>query len=412
MSAKSSKTIWGFLLIAAIGLLAFVAATRSGGDRPVTVGITHAVRQDLSSWTTGNGKIEPIDARIIQSQLTTRIENIKVTEGRIVRIGDTLLTLDSTDARADLARLKEQLLAAQQDRKTGLQGGSRDEIAQIDNDLAKTNAEIATLSGQKDSLERLYAGQNATRLEVEQNRTALEKALADKRALEEKKRAVKERSHNQADRALLKGDEARESIASLEEKIKSARVASPITGTIYSLPAKAGTFVHTGDALAEVADLKQVRVRAFIDEPELGSLKEGLPVEITWEALPGQVWTGVVGQLPKIIVTRGSRNVGEVLCSVNNDEAVLLPNTNVNVRIRTAERKDILTLPRAAVHSEGNKHYVFVVENGRLKKQEVTVGISNPNVYELLGGITEKEAIAVQTDGDLREGQPIIGAEQ
>lgn len=410
MSAKSSKTIWGFLLIAAIGLLAFVAATRSSGDRPVNVGITHAVRQDLSSWTTGNGKIEPVDERIIQSQLTTRIENIKVTEGRIVRAGDTLLTLDATDVRSELARVQEQLLAAQQDRKTGLQGGSVDEIAQIDSDLAKTNAEIANLSGQKEALERLYANQNATRLELEQNKTALEKALADKHALEQKKHAVSERSHNQADRASLKADEARVAIEALDEKIKSARVVSPITGTVYSLSAKAGTFVHTGDTLAQIADLKRVRVRAFIDEPELGSLKEGLPVEITWDALPGQVWTGVVEQLPKIIVTRGSRNVGEVLCSVNNDEAVLLPNTNVNVRIRTAERKDTLTLPRAAVHNEGGKHHVFVVEGGRLKKQEVAVGISNSSIYELSGGITEKEEIAVQTDGDLREGQPVIGA--
>src|SRR5262249_29604506 len=153
------------------------------------------------------------------------------------------------------------------------------------------------------------------------------------------------------------------------------------------------------DTLAEMANLKQVRVRAFIDEPELGSLKEGQIVEITWDALPSRVWMGQVVQLPKTIVTRGSRNVGEVLCSVSNDESELLPNTNVNVRIRTAQRQNALTVERAAVRSEGNKRYVFVVEDGRLRRREITIGISNPAIYEVLGGITENDAVALQVDG-------------
>jgi multidrug efflux pump subunit AcrA (membrane-fusion protein) len=178
------------------------------------------------------------------------------------------------------------------------------------------------------------------------------------------------------------------------------------------LLARSGTFVHTGDTLAEMADFTRVRARAFIDEPELGSLKQGQPVEITWDAIPSRVWNGVVEQLPKTIVTRGSRNVGEVLCSVNNDEAVLLPNTNVNVRIRTAKRENVLTLPRAAVRSEENKRFVFTIDDGRLLRREVTVGISDPKVYEIVGGITEKDAVALQSDADLREGQPARGSEK
>jgi HlyD family secretion protein len=411
MNTTVSKATWFLLSIAGIAVLIFVAAARPGRDRPVTVGIVHPSRQDLNSWTTGNGKIEPIDARIIQSQLTTRIESVNVTEGRTVRAGEPLLVLDATDARSELARMREQLLEANQDKKMGLAGGSPDDIAQVESDLQKINAELTSLHQQQEQLGRLYSQQAATRFEIDQNRIALEKADAEKRMLDQKRNAISERSTNQAERASLKADEARESIQSLEGKINSARVVAPIAGTIYSLSAKTGTFVHVGDPLAELADLRQVRVRAFIDEPELGSLREGQPVEITWGALPGKVWLGVVDQLPKAIVTRGSRNVGEVLCSVDNRGAELLPNTNVDVRIRTAERKNALTVPRAAVHSEGSKRYVFTVVNDRLRKQEVAVGISDPNIYQVLDGITERNAIAVQADADLREGQLVTGSQ-
>lgn len=412
MVAKASQTIWLVLLIAAIAVLVFVAAARPGRDRPVSVAVTHAVRRDLSSWTTGNGKIEPIDPRVIQSQLQTRIERVDVTEGQTVKAGDTLFVLDATDARSELARMREQLLAAQEERKTALQGGSRDEIAQIDNDLLKTNSDIARLTNERDTLQHLYEKQAATRQEIDQNRFALDKDLDDKRLLEEKKKNLADRSKAQGQEAALKIDEAQESIQSLQQKIDSARVAAPVSGTIYTLNAKAGTFVHTGDTLAEMADLRRVRARAFIDEPELGSLKEGQSVEITWDALPARVWGGAVEQLPKTIVTRGSRNVGEVLCSVSNDEALLVPNTNINVRIRTAKRENVLTLPRGAIRTDGNKRFVFTIADGHLQKREVMVGISDPTIYEILSGITEKDAVALQSDADLREGEPVTGYEK
>jgi HlyD family secretion protein len=410
MARSTSKTVLVVFLIVGIGVLVFVAAARPGRERAISMSLTHAVHQDLSSWTTGNGKIEPIDPRIIQAQLTTRIESINAREGQTVKAGDRVLSLDSTDANAELAHMKEQYLAAQDDRQTAVQGGPADEIAQIDVDLAKTNTDLARLMRERDSLSRLLASQAATRLEVEQNRIALEKTQADKRLLEQKRMNLSDRSRTQAERATLRADEARDSIQALGQKVTSARVVAPVSGTIYSLPARTGTFVHVGDTLAEMADLKQVRVRAFIDEPELGSLKEGQIVEITWDALPNRVWMGQIVQLPKTIVTRGSRNVGEVLCSVNNDESELLPNINVNVRIRTAQRQNALTLERAAVRSEGNKRYVFVVEDGRLKRREITIGISNPAIYEVLSGITENDTVALQVDGSLREGQLVTGS--
>ena len=149
-----------------------------------------------------------------------------------------------------------------------------------------------------------------------------------------------------------------------------------------------------------------------MDEPELGSLKAGQTVEITWDALPNRMWAGQVEQLPKTIVARGSRNVGEVLCSVSNEQAELLPNTNVNVRIRIAEHENSLTIPRATVRTEGDKRFVFVVDAGHLRKQQVTVGISNAKDYEILGGITDNDLIALPGNSELHEGQTVTLAEE
>jgi HlyD family secretion protein len=413
MSGHSGKAATLVLILLGLGVLVFVLAARGGRDRPVTISTTSARRQNLSSWIPTNGKVEPVEPHVIQAQLATFIETVAVKEGQNVSRGQVLMTLDARDLRSELAHMKEQLVAAEDERRIAAGGGSPEEIAQLDSDLAKTNFEIDRLRRERDSLDRLYARQAATRQEVEQTKTALEKAEADKRLIEEKRSAITQRSKPQAERAALRIDEARNSIQSLEEKLRSAQVTAPVTGTLYSLPARAGTYVHTGDVLGEMADLTHIRIRIFVDEPELGSLNEGQSVEVNWEALPNRTWTGQVEQLPKTIVARGSRNVGEVLCSVNNEKGELLPNTNVNVRIRTGEREDALTISRAAVRSEGNRRYVFVVDQGRLRKREVKTGISNATDYEILNGITERDVAALPGASELQDGMAItIAAEK
>ena len=411
MSGNSGKSTTLVLILLGLGVLVFLLAAREGRDRPISVATMHAVRQNLISWITTNGKVEPVEPRIIQAQLTTFIEAVAVKEGQRVDRGQLLMTLDAKDLKTELAHVREQLVAAENERKVAVTGGSPEEIAQLDSDLVKTNAEIDRLRSERDSLERLYP-RAATRQEIEQTKTALAKAEADKRLIEEKRRAILERSKPQAERATLRIEEARNSIQSLEDKLKSARVTAPAGGTVYSLPARAGTYVHTGDLLAELADLTRIRIRVFVDEPELGSLKQAQAVEITWEALPDRTWNGLVDQLPKTIVARGTRNVGEVLCSVDNKTGELLPNTNVNVRIRTAQRENTLTLSRAAVRGDGNARYVFVVEQDRLRKRDVKVGIPNATDYEILSGITENDVVALPGASEFQEGMAVTVAQE
>ena len=163
-----------------------------------------------------------------------------------------------------------------------------------------------------------------------------------------------------------------------------------------------------GDLLAEIADLHQVRIRAFIDEPELGQIDVNQPVEIFWDAHPDRVWNGRTEVLPKQVVTRGTRSVGELLCSVTNDRLDLLPNTTVDVRIHISERPAALVVPRGAVYIEGDKRFVFRVENNRLHRRYIKVGIANPTMIEVLSGLSEGDVVALPGEVSLKENLRII----
>jgi HlyD family secretion protein len=170
--------------------------------------------------------------------------------------------------------------------------------------------------------------------------------------------------------------------------------------------------VKAGDLLAEMADLHKVRIRAFIDEPDLGQVAVGQNVETLWDAHPDRVWNGETEILPKQVVTRGTRNVGELLCSVTNDRLDLLPNTTVDVRIQVTERTGTLVVPRGAIFIEGDKRYVYRVVNDRIYRQMIKVGIANPTKIEVLSGLHEGDVVALPGEVTLKENLRIIPVRQ
>ena len=100
----------------------------------------------------------------------------------------------------------------------------------------------------------------------------------------------------------------------------------------------AGDYVKVGDVLAEMADLRHVRVRAFVDEPDLGWLGPNQNVQVTWDAKPGVPGRAGPSRFPNRWYRMGCE--ASVRCFVRSttNELELLPNVNVEVTILILER--------------------------------------------------------------------------
>jgi HlyD family secretion protein len=397
------------LWLGAAGLAAIAAgfafSTNSGGAPEVTVAAV--VRKDLSTWISSNGRVEPIDPQLVVARTDTFVRSVFVTEGAAVESGQLLMTLDDTDLRAQLARAREEYVAAQEQvRATNSDSGAR-ELDRIEADLQRIDAELTKLRADRSSLQRLVDRQAATRDELAQATVALERAEAEREFLTRRRADLRQRAASEVQRADFKVEQARQTIATLEEQLRFTRIVAASPATVYRLTVKTGQHVQVGDTLAELADLLHVRVRAFVDEPELGSVVSGQEVLIAWDALPGRSWAGRTTQIPAAVVPRGGRSVGEVLCSVDNRDMKLLPNINVDVRVRTSDRPLSLAVPRSAVRASDGNRYVFVVRDSRLHQQTVNVGISSASDYEVLDGLYEGDRVAVSTGAETRDGMAI-----
>ena len=408
------------VLLAAGGALLVCLLVWLGRRTPVPgVGAVKVVRQDLTEVVTTNGKVEAIDPAVIRAETNAFVTQVSATEGRPVRAGQSLLKLDTSDAEAQLVRTRQALLDAQEALRSAHAGGSADELAQVEADLRKSQADVERLRSQQAALERLAARQAASADEVSQNKLALTRAEATAKQVAARKEEMQRKSGFEAQTAQLRVENAKAEIASLEKKVRQGNLVAPIEGTLYLIPVHVGDYVHTGDLLAEIGSLVHLRVRAFVDEPELGPVAPGQHVVITWDALPNVTWEGLTEQVPKTVVPRNTRSVGEVLCSVNNAGQNLLPNANVSVKILVHQKQNVLAVPRGAVRDEGDHRYVFVVSGGGLggtaqilHRREIHLGISNSGSFEVIDGLQEGDEVALPGDVDLADGIKVKAALQ
>ena len=189
--------------------------------------------------------------------------------------------------------------------------------------------------------------------------------------------------------------EARASLAAAQVQLAKSNIRAPQAGIVYALPVREGTYVNAGDLLLEEADLTKVLVRAFVDEPDVGRLRAGQKIEISWDAVPGRTWQGTVTVVPASLHLLGTRNVGELTSITDNQDLALLPNVNVGVAIVTAEHPDTLYVPREALRRDGDgKPYVFEVAGGSLSRHDVTTVIATLTKMEVQG-IPEKTQVAL-----------------
>jgi HlyD family secretion protein len=409
---KPKKTKWSILALSAgLGVIVFVMLA-SRGQAPI-VPVVRVVHGDLSAVVTSNGKVEPISPTVARAEFAGFVSHVFALEGQTVHRGETILTLDSTDLSSQLAQAQAELLAAKTELRNSRSGGPPDTVAELQGEIEQSRVEIQSLERTHKVLVDLVAKEAATRDELAQNEADLSTARAKFQTLEQKKLALADAASVTAESATLRIKEEQDLVQALEAKLKSATVVAPAQGTLYSLPVKTGDYVEVGHLLAEMADLRQVRVRAFVDEPDLGSLEPGEAVQVTWDAKPGQVWSGQTVQIPKEVVPRESRSVGELLCSVDNSSSELLPNVNVEVRITVRKRKDALIVPRAAVqYDKRGDHYVFVFDGDKIHRRNISVGIASNANYEVLSGLALGDQVALPANVTLRNGMDVRAAEE
>ncbi|HZP16995.1 MAG TPA: efflux RND transporter periplasmic adaptor subunit [Terriglobales bacterium] len=388
-AAKRRWILWGAGIALAVVLLASFASR----DDTVPVLAARVTRSTIRSVISTNGKVEPVHNFEAHAPTGTTVKRVHVREGDHVRKGQLLAELDAANARSQAAQALAQVRAAEADVSALERGGTQEEVLTLTAELVKARGEYEAALRNLDALKRLQQSGAASPGEVRAAQNQLDAAAAQVKLIEAKQK--QRYSRPEVARVEAQHAEARSAYQAAQDTLSQLVIRAPFDGTVYSLPVKEGAYVNPGDLVLQEADLSRVVVRAFVDEPDVARLAPGEKIEVTWDAMPGRIWTGSVTAIPAVVKLRGTRNVGETTCIVGNQDYRLLPNINVGVTIVTAEHANALTIPREALRQDDSVPYVYQIVENVLRRQNVQTAISNLTKVEVVSGIPENAQVAV-----------------
>jgi membrane fusion protein, copper/silver efflux system len=280
-------------------------------------------------------------------------------------------------------------------------------VAQVTFDETRVKSIAPKLDGWIDGLYVNYTGQpvragepllaiySPMLVQAQQELILAEQLLKDVDAAGAEARAGAADLRAAARRRLLYWDITPADIERIErtgEVRKSVVLRAPASGVVVEKNVLAGQKIMAGDALYKVADLSVVWIEGEVFERDLAAVHVGQSVEVEFQALPSQSRTGRIAYIYPTISpeTRTAR----VRVAMSNPDLALKPGMYATIRIQGASAANVLTLPRSAVLSTGERNLVFVRrEDGMLEPRNVTIGAANDERIEITSGLQKGESV-------------------
>ena len=402
----------GFLiLIASVVSLGVFWSIDSGKAQVVTV--TEVKLSDVHTHINTNGKVEAEKVFELHPPLSGRCTRIYVREGAQLKSGDPVLALDDSALRSELASARAELATAETELRNVERGPTAEELNQAEAEIARYRMEADAARKTLEANERLLQKGAVSRFEVEESRRGLARAEQSLQSAITRRDDIRRRYDTvDRQRAVARVEAAKSRIAFLESSIERSILRAPASGTLYQFDVRDGAYLEAGALVGLLADLTRLRVRAFVDEPEMGRVALGNTVIVHWDARAQESWKGVVAHIPAQVVARGTRSVAEVLCSISSPQQTLIPNINVDAEIETAQGPKVPTLPRECVFPEGKDYFVWLFQNGQARKRKVVTGRATSTFMEVTGGLSVGDRVIIPGDFSLTEGMRVRVAEE
>ncbi len=300
------------------------------------------------------GVIDPLYKAEVKSKVSGTITDIRVEEGRKVSTGDILALIEPDVGQANI-------------------------ISRIESTLRKAEVNI-----------------KQTERELNRKKELFEEGLIAQDELEEAEEnhsiARIEYSTAQEQLKLLGGGGS----ASLY------KVRAPTPGVIIQRCMEKGEMAigtssyMGGSVLFVIGDLEQLVVKAEINEVDIGTIREGQPVEITVDAFPKEVLNGEITMISPAARDKGGIKVFDIRIEILSPDPYLKPGMTANIDISAAKREDILVVPIESIFTQKEKDVVYSRRNPKWVREEVVVGINDLDKVEIVSGLSEGDTIALE----------------
>ena len=246
-----------------------------------------------------------------------------------------------------------------------------------------------------------------SKIDLESNKKNYErmKTLFDDKAITDLQMETAEAQYKTSQARL---SQSQAQLEQIKVQLSNAKIYSPISGIIFQKYVNQGEIIGMGSPIVTVYNPSSLMIEVNVDEADVGKIKLGQYAEIALDAYPGEKVEGVV-----TYIASASQDVKEkgvtflVRVAVKKTNVVLRLGMTADVDIFIETKKDIARVSLDAVGEKDNKRFVYIIEKGKAKKQEVSLGLENDEYAEILSGIKVGDEVIIGNLDKLADGKTV-----
>jgi len=330
------------------------------------------------------GRVATVSRAQVGSEISAVVLQRLVQEGDQVKPGDLLVVLKSDEL---LAQVRQAELAL-----TELASSRRPQAAA---ELASAKAQLEQASREATRRRNAEAGIILSREEVEQ---AVEAERVARNNYETARVKAAALAAGQVEEASL-----REQLAVAQAQLAKTKIRAAVAGTVLTRDVEPGDLVQPGQTLFTIALTGNTEIRVPLDERNLPQLALQQNATVISDAYPDQSFPARINFIaPSIDAQRGTV---EVRLTVNPVPDFLRQDMTVSVNVETAKRTRALAIPNDALSSiKGDKAVVFMGHDGKIQRQQITLGLRGLAMSEVKSGLSEGDQVLADAESSLEDG--------
>ena len=261
-----------------------------------------------------SGNIEATEVDV-GFKITGRITELTVQEGDWVEKGNVLARLDDEDLRNRVALAQATLTAAQARLNKLLAGSRPEELGAAEADLARTKADLENKRSSYERMKALEERRVIAKEVLDNSEASYRMAQAAHQKAMENYLLVREGPRKEdIEDARAQVDQARASRRLAETQLSYTTLRCPLSGVVLVKSGEIGEVVNPGTSILTLADIRNVWLKAYVAETDLGKVKWGQEVEVTTDLRPRKAYRGKISFIssqaeftPKTIQTEKER---------------------------------------------------------------------------------------------------------
>jgi len=432
------RTVWVWVIVAGIVLAAGLVvgrgatprssapASQTGNRRPAPIVVVgHAQRVSLARTLQLTASITSLTQSVIFPKTSGYLLAVTVRPGDAVRAGQVLAQIDHAQLDAQVAQQQATLSASESAVQTAQAQLSAVRAQRVSAEAGVANARAAVVKAQAE-LADMQATYNRA-AELAKQGAIAQQSLDDAKAQVVSAQATLDATRAQVGQAMAQADAARQQEAASASQVKTAQaqaatqtaalenarvqlqyatITAPFAGVVVSRQLDPGAYVAPGTStsILTIADLDHLDVVLNVGSPDLPMIHKGDPVKILIDAYPGRVFTGAVNRIAGG-VDPTTRTL-QVEVDIANPQQMLRPGMYATVQLSAGTRQ-ALVVPLSAVQTLGAQHYVWVVEDEKVRQQNVDVGQATGESVEITGGLAPSDTVIFRGADLVRQGQQV-----